>query len=107
MPITLTEAAATRVKRYLGDSEKGVALRLGVKTMGCSGLAYVVDITDAITPNDCVFESREVKIVVEQNNLRYVDGTEIDFSGDRMSESFQFRNPNVKSECGCGESFGI
>ena len=107
MAITLTEAAASRVKQFLSGRDGAVGLRLGVKTTGCSGLAYVVDLADRIGPGDQVYESNDVKVIVDPKSLPYVDGTEIDFSGDRMSESFKFHNPNVQSQCGCGESFGV
>lgn len=104
MAITLTDAAATRVKKYLTNSE-AVGLRLGVRNAGCSGYAYVVDLTNSIESQDHVFESNDVKVVVDPKSLPFVDGTEIDFSGDQMSASFKFRNPNEKGQCGCGESF--
>ena len=107
MAITLTEKAAERIQRFLGNDDSGIGLRLGVKRTGCSGLAYVVELASSIGPTDAVYESRAVKIIVDRDSLPFVDGTEIDFSGDPMFESFKFRNPNQKSECGCGESFGV
>lgn len=107
MAITLTETAAQRVKQYLEARGTGVGLRLGVKTTGCSGMAYVVDLADSIEPEDQVYESNGLKVIVDPKSLPFIDGTEIDFGGDKLSESFKFHNPNVKSECGCGESFGV
>jgi len=105
--ITLTEAAATRVRRFLADRGTGVGLRLAVKTTGCSGYAYVVDFADAVGTEDLVYDSRGVKVVVDQRSLALVDGTEIDFAPEGLGESFRFRNPNVTGECGCGESFAV
>lgn len=107
MAITLTVNAAERVKRFLSDDGATLGLRFGVKRTGCSGMAYVVDLARSIEPNDEVYESMDVKIVVDRDSLPFVDGTEIDFSGDPMAESFKFHNPRQKSQCGCGESFGV
>lgn len=107
MAITLTVNAAERVRRFLNESASMVGLRFGVKRTGCSGMAYVVDLARSIEPNDEVYESKNVKIIVDRESLPFVDGTEIDFSGDPMSESFRFHNPQQKTQCGCGESFGV
>ncbi|MFP5350152.1 MAG: iron-sulfur cluster assembly protein IscA [Gammaproteobacteria bacterium] len=107
MAITLTETAAQRVKTFLQKRGKGEGLRLGVKTVGCSGKAYVVDYADLIEPGDRVFESHGVKVIVNEQNLAYLDGTEVDFGRDGLSEGFRFKNPNVKGQCGCGESFSV
>ena len=107
MAITLTQNAAQRVKTYLEKRGKGEGLRLGVKTVGCSGKAYVVDYADAIEPGDRIFESHGVKIIVNEQNMAYLDGTEVDYGRDGMSEGFRFKNPNVKGQCGCGESFSV
>lgn len=107
MAITLTESAAERVLSFLSSRGHGVGLRLGVRKTGCSGYAYVVNYADEITGNDRVFDSRGVQVVVDQDSLALVDGTEIDFVRHGLSEAFRFRNPNVKGECGCGESFSI
>lgn len=106
MPVTLTENAAARIKHYLSEQGAGIGLRFGVRKSGCSGLSYVVDLANAIDPDDAVYESREIKIIVDRKSVPYVDGTEIDYAGDPMSASFKFHNPNQKTECGCGESFG-
>jgi len=107
MAITLTETAAQRVKTFLQKRGKGEGLRLGVKTVGCSGKAYVVDYADLIEPGDRVFESHGVKVIVNEQNLAYLDGTEVDYGRDGLSEGFRFKNPNVKGQCGCGESFSV
>ena len=105
--ITLTERAAHHVEQYLGRSDKAVGLRLGVKRTGCSGLAYVVNVADQIAPDDTVFDSAGIKVVVDPDSLQYIDGTEIDYVQEGLNEAFQFRNPNAAGECGCGESFNI
>lgn len=105
--ITLTETAALRVKTFLQKRGKGEGLRLGVKTVGCSGKAYVVDYADMIEPGDRIFESHGVKVIVNEQNLAYLDGTEVDYGRDGLSEGFRFKNPNVKGQCGCGESFSV
>lgn len=107
MAITLTESAALRVRDYLQRRGDGLGLRLGVKKTGCSGFAYVVNYADEIGDGDQVFEDRAVKIVVDSESLPYIDGTVVDFVKDGLNEAFRFRNPNVKGECGCGESFNV
>lgn len=107
MAITLTPSAAERVRNFLVSRGQGVGLRVGVRKTGCSGYAYVVNYADEITDRDRVFDSAGVKIVVDQDSLSLVDGTEIDFVRHGLSEAFRFRNPNVKGECGCGESFSV
>jgi iron-sulfur cluster assembly protein len=107
MSITLTENAAARVKGFLAKRGKGAGLRLGVRTSGCSGKAYVIEYADAIQPEDQVFESHGVKVIVDAKSLIYLDGTEVDFSKEGLTEGFKFNNPNVKNSCGCGESFNV
>lgn len=107
MTITLTEKAATRVKSFLANRSKGKGLRLGVRTTGCSGMAYVLEYADEILPDDRVFESNGVKIVVDTKSFVYLDGTELDYGREGLNEGFQFNNPNVKDQCGCGESFNV
>jgi iron-sulfur cluster assembly protein len=107
MAITLTENAATRVKQFLAKRGKGEGLRLGVRSSGCSGKAYVVEYADSIAPEDQVFESHGVKVIVDGKSLIYLDGTEVDFVREGLNEGFKFGNPNVKNTCGCGESFGV
>lgn len=107
MAITLTESAAGRVRSYLDRRGNGLGLRLGIKKTGCSGFAYVVDYADDVGDEDVVFEDKTVKIVVDRDALQYIDGTEVDFVKQGLNEAFRFRNPNVKGECGCGESFNV
>ncbi len=107
MAITLTESAARHVAGYIARRGKGVGLRLGVKTTGCSGLAYKLEYADEIQPEDQTFETHGVKVVVDPRSLAYIDGTELDFVREGLNEGFRFNNPNVKSECGCGESFKV
>ena len=107
MGISLTEPAAERVSAFLESRGKGFGLRIGVKTTGCSGMAYVLEFIDEINEEDQVFESRGVKLVVDPKSLLYLDGTELDFSKEGLNEGFKFNNPNVKDMCGCGESFTV
>lgn len=107
MSITLTEKAANHVKKFLASRGKGEGLRLGVKTSGCSGMAYVLEFADSIETEDNVFEDHGVKVIVDSKSLLYLDGTELDFVKEGLNEGFQFNNPNVKDACGCGESFNI
>lgn len=107
MAITLTETAANRVKTYLSKRGQGAGLRLGVRKTGCSGYAYVIDFADQIEADDQVFEDRGVKLIVNPDSLPFLDGSELDFVRQGLNESFQFHNPNVKDQCGCGESFNI
>jgi iron-sulfur cluster assembly protein len=107
MPISLTPAAAERVRTFMANRGKGIGLRLGVKQTGCSGYAYVVSYADELGAEDVIFEVSDVKVIVDAESLKYVDGTEIDFVRQGLNEAFKFRNPNVKGECGCGESFNV
>lgn len=107
MAISLSEAAATRVRDFLTNRGKGIGLRLGVKTTGCSGLAYVLEFVDELGEDDVVFEDQGVKVIIDQKSLVYLDGTEVDFVREGLNEGFQFVNPNTKGECGCGESFTV
>ena len=107
MSISLTLAAADRVRTFLTRRGHGLGLRLGVKKTGCSGFAYVVNYADDLSADDVVFEQQGVKVIVDRDSLGYIDGTEIDFVKQGLNEAFRFRNPNVKGECGCGESFTV
>ena len=107
MAVTLTEKAATHIQNFLAKRGKGVALRLGVRTTGCSGMAYKLEFADAIDPSDAQFESHGVKVVIDPKSLPYLDGTQLDFAREGLNEGFKFNNPNVKDECGCGESFNV
>jgi len=107
MAISLTSNAATRVRTYLEKRGSGVGLRLGVRKSGCNGWAYTIDYADAVQPDDVVFDDAGVKVIVDPESLELIDGTEIDFVKEGLNEAFKFRNPNVKGECGCGESFSV
>jgi len=107
MSISLTDRAAEHVKSYLDKRGRGVGLRLGVRTTGCSGLAYVLEFADEVAANDEVFQSNDVTVIIDRKSLVYLSGTELDFAKEGLNEGFRFRNPNVKDECGCGESFTI
>lgn len=107
MAITLTNSAANRVQVFLANRGKGVGLRLGVKTSGCSGMAYVLEFADIINDDDSVFEDKNVKVIVDKKSLVYIDGTELDFVKEGLNEGFKFNNPNAQNECGCGESFNV
>jgi iron-sulfur cluster assembly protein len=107
MSITLTDAAAERINAFLGNRGKGVGLRLGVKTSGCSGMAYVLEFADEVAPDDQIFEDKGVKVLVDPKSILYLDGTELDYGKEGLNEGFKFNNPNVKDSCGCGESFTI
>ena len=105
--ITLTEKAADHVRSFLAKRGKGLGLRVGVRTTGCSGLAYKLEFADAANPEDLQFECHGVKVLVDPKSLQYIDGTELDYAREGLNEGFKFRNPNVKDECGCGESFNV
>ena len=105
--ITLTENAAQHVRSFLAKRGKGVALRLGVRTSGCSGLAYKLEFADQVGAEDVQFESHGVKLVVDPKSLHFLDGTVLDYTREGLNEGFKFSNPNVKDECGCGESFNV
>ena len=107
MAISLTESAAERVRGYLERRGHGVGLRLGIKKTGCSGYAYVIDYADSIDPDDIVFSDFGVKVVVNNDSLKLIDGTQVDFIKEGINEAFKFHNPNIKGECGCGESFSV
>jgi iron-sulfur cluster assembly protein len=108
MAITLTETAATRVRAFLENRGKGIGLRLGVKTTGCSGMAYVLEFVDELNEGeDEVFEHSGVKIIIDKKSLVYLDGTQLDYVKEGLNEGFEFNNPNAKGECGCGESFNV
>jgi len=107
MAVTLTESAAAHVKSFLARRGKGVGLRVGVRTSGCSGMAYRLEFADAVNPDDLEFESHGVKVVVDRKSLPYLEGTELDYAREGLNEGFKFRNPNVKDQCGCGESFNV
>lgn len=107
MAVTITEAAANHVAGQLASRGKGLGIRLGVTTSGCSGMAYVLEFVDKAESVDEVFEAHGVKVFVDPKSLVYLDGTELDFVREGLNEGLQFRNPNVSAECGCGESFTV
>ena len=107
MTMTLTEKAALQIQRQLEKRGKGIALRIGVKKVGCTGLAHTFDLIDEVGSNDQTFESNGARIVVNAESLEYLDGSRVDFVTDGLKQSFKFDNPNVDSECGCGESFNV
>ena len=107
MAITLTDNAAKHVQNFLAKRGKGVGLRLGVRTSGCSGMAYKLEFADEVGDDDLQFESHGVTVLVDQQSLPYIDGMELDFTREGLNEGFKFNNPNVKNECGCGESFSV
>ena len=107
MGVTLSDKAATHVANFLAKRGKGIGLRLGVRTSGCSGMAYKLEFVDEVNSDDLVFEHNGVKVIVDAKSLPYLDGMELDFAREGLNEGFKFNNPNVKSECGCGESFKV
>jgi len=107
MAITMTQAAADHVAKFLANRGKGLGIRLGVRTSGCSGMAYVLEFADAAEADDVVFEDHGVKVLVDPKSMLYLDGTELDYTREGLNEGFKFLNPNVKDACGCGESFNV
>jgi len=107
MSISLTESAATHVKNYLEKRGKGVGVRLGVKTTGCSGMAYTIEFADQVEEEDQIFEDKGVKLIVNPKSMVYLNGTKLDFTREGLNEGFKFTNPNEKERCGCGESFSV
>ena len=107
MAITLTEKAANHVRDFLTKRGKGEGIRLAVRTSGCSGMAYVLEFVDKADSADLSFESFGVKVFTDPKSFIYIDGTELDYTKEGLNEGFRFNNPNVKDECGCGESFNI
>jgi len=103
----MTESAARHVKKYLDSRGHGEGMRLGVKTSGCSGMAYVLEVFDELLPEDVIFEEHGIKVAVDPKSLLYLDGTELDYTREGLNEGFKFNNPNVKDSCGCGESFNV
>lgn len=107
MSISVTNAAADHISRHISSRGKGLGIRIGVRTSGCSGMAYVLEFVDEVAAEDHVFEADGVKVVVDPKSLSYLDGTELDFAKEGLNEGFKFNNPNVAGECGCGESFTV
>lgn len=107
MSVTVTPAAAERVQSFMTNRGKGLGLRLGIKTTGCSGLAYVLEFVDDLNEDDELFSISDVNIIIDAKSLVYLDGIELDFTKEGLNEGFKFTNPNAKGECGCGESFNV
>ena len=105
--ITLTQSAAEKVKQNLSKRGKGLGLRIGVKTTGCSGLAYVLEYVDQARPEDQIYEYQDCKIFVDPKSSVYLSGLTIDWVRKGLNEGFQFTNPNERDRCGCGESFRV
>ena len=107
MAITVTESAAKHIANFLAKRGKGVGLRLGVRTSGCSGMAYKLEFADTVEEDDLTFVNHGVTVLVDPKSLPYIDGMELDFTREGLNEGFKFNNPNVKDACGCGESFNV
>lgn len=107
MSLSLTERAARQIKKQLEKRGKGIGLKLGVKKSGCSGYSYALDYADSLNENDAVFEDFGVKVIVNADDMPFVEGIELDYRREGINEAFQFNNPNVKGTCGCGESFTV
>ncbi|MBK0396900.1 iron-sulfur cluster assembly protein IscA [Kingella oralis] len=105
--ITITENAADHIRKFLTKRGKGEGIRIGVKTSGCSGMAYTLEFVDEIQPEDQVFEQNGVKVFIDPKSMVYLDGTQVDFAKEGLQEGFKFENPNAKESCGCGESFHV
>ena len=107
MSVTLSPRAAQRVRQFIDKRGKGVGLRLSVRTSGCSGMAYTLEFADEAHPDELLFESNGVTVIIDPKSLAYLDGTELDFVREGLNEGFKFNNPNAKAHCGCGESFSV
>jgi iron-sulfur cluster assembly protein len=107
MSVTMTPSATERVKSFIDNRGRGLGLRLGVKTTGCSGLAYVMEFVDDLNVDDTLFSISDVNIIIDGKSLVYLSGIEVDFVKEGLNEGFKFTNPNAKGECGCGESFNV
>lgn len=107
MAITLSESAAKHVSNFIAKRGKGLGIRLGVKTSGCSGMAYKLEFVDVATDDDITFQSHGVTVFTDAKSLAYLDGTELDYTKEGLNEGFKFNNPNERDRCGCGESFRV
>ena len=107
MEISLTEKAAYHINEYLEKRGSGIGIRVAVKTTGCSGLMYVIEPVDKLIEEDLKFENYGIDIFIDPKSLVYIKGTEMDYVKNGLNEGFEFKNPNVKNECGCGESFVV
>ncbi len=107
MAITVTESAAGHIRSAIAKRGSGVGLRVGVKQVGCAGLAYTYDYADEVKADEHLFEAHGAQVLVDAQSLPFIDGSVLDYKRDRFKEGFQCTNPKVKSQCGCGESFSI
>ncbi|GAB6140805.1 iron-sulfur cluster assembly protein IscA [Methylosoma difficile] len=107
MSVTLTESAARQIQKQLSKRGKGIGLKLAVKKSGCSGYAYTLDYADQLNDDDTVFEAFDVKVIVPASDMPFLDGIQLDYRREGINEAFRFDNPNVKAQCGCGESFSV
>jgi iron-sulfur cluster assembly protein len=107
LAITLTVSAAKHIASFLLNRGKGIGLRVGIKTSGCSGMAYMLEFVDVLNEDDQVFTDKGIKLIVDEKSLVYLDGTELDYVKEGLNEGFKFNNPNVTDQCGCGESFNV
>ena len=105
--ITITENGAKHINSYLTKRGKGLGVRLGVKTSGCSGMAYNLEFVDEVNEDDLIFEEHGARVYIDPKSLVYLDGTQVDYTKEGLQEGFKFENPNVKDSCGCGESFHV
>ncbi|WP_107976613.1 iron-sulfur cluster assembly protein IscA [Neisseria mucosa] len=105
--ITITENAAKHINSYMTKRGKGLGVRLGVKTSGCSGMAYNLEFVDEVNDDDLIFEEHGARVYIDPKSLVYLDGTQVDYTKEGLQEGFKFENPNVKDSCGCGESFHV
>jgi iron-sulfur cluster assembly protein len=105
--IQVTEAAAKKIKSNLARRGSGVGIRIGVRTTGCSGLAYVLEYVDRVNDEDTVFESQNVRVIVDAKSLPILGNLDVDYVRQGLNEGFEFNNPFEKDRCGCGESFRI
>ena len=107
MAVTLSERAATHIMNFLAKRGSGIGLKLGVRTSGCSGMAYKLEFVDVEDPEDTKFDCHGVTVYIDPNSLSYLEGTELAFVREGMNEGFQFNHTNLKSQCGCGDSFNV
>ena len=105
--ITVTDTARDRIYRYLKQRGHGIGIRVGVKTTGCSGLAYVLEYVDSTDTHDQIFESNGIRVVVDPKSFQYLQGMEVNYVRQGLNEGFEFSNPNERDRCGCGESFRV
>ncbi len=105
--LNITTAAADQIRRVLDERGQGLGLRVSVKPSGCSGYSYVLDFADEAASDDACFEEHGVRVFVAPDALEMLDGSEVDYVNEGLNRYFRFNNPNVKDQCGCGESFSV